>query len=147
MKTFSFIPNEEGDLVHYSMDTLEECLAAHRILQKRGWAASRTIYVYAQNGREYPHIVGQYSETAGWSEANAVTHWDRIIGRTQREGQPLPHVQIGWHKEPCTRLLTGSPVVLGCLKANGEPRDFLLCWESGSEDLKREKTTCHTRGI
>ena len=137
------------------MDTLEECMAAHRTAQAReGIHAAQELGVLAHNEGEYPRLVGMYSETLGLREwlprplqTKYLSEYERLEGRLHREGQALGHVQIGWHKTPCTRPLPGSPVVLRCLKANGEPRDFLLCWESGSEDLKREKTTCHTRGI
>lgn len=145
MKTYSMI-FDRGQILRLSMDTLEECAAVHKLAQERMCLRpSDVLHVHASEGRQ---VVGHYSETAGLVEVIArapVSEWERMIGRTQRQGQPLPYVQIGWHKTPCTRTLPGSPVVLGCLKANGEPRTDLLCWESGSEDLQSEKTTCITR--
>ena|SRR5690606_4710315 len=142
MKTYSIILGE-GQILRLSMDTLEECAAVHKLAQERMCLLpSDVLQVHASESRQ---VVGHYSETAGLVEVIArapISELERMIGRTHRAGQPLPHVQIGWHQTPCTRPLPGSPVVLGCLTANGESRDFLLCWESGSEDIRREKTTC-----
>lgn len=145
MKTYSIILGE-GQILRLSMDTLEECAAVHKLAQERMCLLpSDVLHVHASEGRQ---VVGHYSETAGLVEVISrapVSEYERLEGRLHREGQALDHVQIGWHKTPCTKTLPGSPVVLGCLKANGEPRTDLLCWESGSEDLRSEKTTCITR--
>src|SRR5690606_35183592 len=130
MKTFSLIQDEDGTYRRHSMDTLEECMAAHRTAQAReGIHAAQELGVLAHNEGEYPRLVGMYSETLGLREwlprplqtrewlprplqtrewlprplqTKYLSEYERLEGRLHREGQALGHVQIGWHKTPCT---------------------------------------------